>query len=390
VQISPGEPVHIAHMLTLSGPNADLGNDTLGAIQIALDDRGGSLLGHPILLTGEDTGCSAEGGLAAAARLELMPDPSLVGIIGTTCSSTMTAVIGSISDAGLTVISPSNTSPALTLESGRWRPGYYRTAHSDLFQGVLGATFAHEVLGVRRAATIHDGSPYAQQLQEVFASKFRELGGSITFQGQVGPSETDLHGVLAAAASGSPELLYFPLTEPQGSLLVRQAQDNLDLIGTFLMGADALFTDAFPESAGTAAVGMYLSAPHVAGPAYDEFLAKWDSRFGGVPPAGFHAFAYDAANILLNAIERAAGQSSDGTLYVGRQALRDAVAGTSEYRGLTGLLDCRDKDFGELGPSHGDCATGQALAVYVINFMEVNEGKWPPNLAWTPDLLTSQ
>ena len=243
VQIAPGEPVHIAHMLTLSGPNADLGNDTLGAIQIAIDDRGGSLLGHPILLTGEDTGCSAEGGLAAAARLELMPDPSLVGIIGTTCSSTMTAVIGSISDAGLTVISPSNTSPALTLQSGRWRPGYYRTAHSDLFQGVLGATFAHEVLGVRTAATIHDGSPYAQQLQEVFASKFRELGGTITFQGQVGPGETDLHGVLATAASGSPELLYFPLTEPQGSLLVRQAQDNLDLIGTFLMGADALFTD---------------------------------------------------------------------------------------------------------------------------------------------------
>jgi branched-chain amino acid transport system substrate-binding protein len=390
VQIAPGEPVHIATMLTTSGPDADLGLDALGAVQIAIDDRSGSLLGRPIQLTNEDVACTTEGGMAAAVRLELMPDPNLVGIIGTTCSSTMTTLMAAISDAGLTVISPSNTSPALTLESGSWQPGYFRTAHSDLFQGSLAATFAREVLGVRTAATIHDGSPYGDPLQAVFASKFRELGGTITFQGRVDPGDTDLRSVLSSAAAGSPQLLYFPLFEPQGSRLVRQAEENLDLIGVVRMGADALFTDSFPESAGTAAVGMYLSAPYVSGPAYEEFLAKWGAKIGGVPPASFHAFAYDATNILLDAIERVATQTPEGGLSIGRQALRDAVAATSDYEGLTGLLDCGDRDFGELGTSHGDCATGQALAVYVINFAEVNQGKWPPNLAWAPDLLTSQ
>jgi branched-chain amino acid transport system substrate-binding protein len=206
----------------------------------------------------------------------------------------------------------------------------------------------------------------------------------------VEPGDTDLSFMLAFAAIDSPDLLYFPIFEPQGSRLVQQADKNLDLIGTVLMSTDTLFTESFPKSAGTGAVGMYLSAPYVKGPAYDEFLARWKAKLGGRPPGGFHAFAYDATNIMLNAIERIAGQGPDGTLYIGRQALREAVQGTSGFQGLTGLLDCGDKDFGEAGLSHGDCATGQALAVYVINFMEVNEGKWPPNLAWTPDLLTSQ
>jgi branched-chain amino acid transport system substrate-binding protein len=301
----------------------------------------------------------------------------------------MTTAMEAISNSGLTIIAPSTTSPALTLEGGTWRPGFFRTAHSDLFQGWLGAAFAREILGLRTAATIHDGSPYSDQLQAVFASKFRELGGTITFQGQVDPGEENLRPLLAQVAAGNPDVLYFPLFEPQGSLLVQQIEENLDLIGITRIGADALFTDSLPEAAGTSAVGMYLTAPYVTGLAYDEFLQKWSERYGGGPPSGFHAFAYDATNILVGAIERVAGQSADGTLYIGRQGLRDAVATTTGFQGLTGLLDCGDKEFGDLGVSHGDCATGQALAVYVINFMEVNEGKWPPNTVFTPELLTS-
>ncbi|HIE57525.1 MAG TPA: hypothetical protein EYP88_04750, partial [Anaerolineales bacterium] len=59
VDIAPDEPVHIAYMLTISGATAFLGEDSKGAIEIAIDDRGGELLGHPITLTGEDSLCSA-------------------------------------------------------------------------------------------------------------------------------------------------------------------------------------------------------------------------------------------------------------------------------------------------------------------------------------------
>ena len=68
VDVAPGDPIHIAYMLTISGATAYLGEDSKGAVEIAVDDRGGKLLDHDISLTGEDSGCSAEGGQTAATK----------------------------------------------------------------------------------------------------------------------------------------------------------------------------------------------------------------------------------------------------------------------------------------------------------------------------------
>jgi len=128
---------------------------------------------------------------------------------------------------------------------------------------------------------------------------------------------------------------------------------------------------------------MYLSGPFVSGATYDDFLAKWDSKFGGVPPSGFHAFAYDGVNIMLDAIEEVAVEDSDGTIHIGRDALRKAMAATSNYSGLTGTLDCGTKEFAA-GTSNGDCATGSALGIFVITSAEIDDDNWPPEAIYTP------
>ena len=156
VDIAPDEPVHIAYMLTISGATAFLGEDSQGAIEIAVDDRGGELLGHPISLTGEDTLCSAEGGQTAATKVAA--DPTVVGVISTNCSSAATAAMPTISNAGLVMLSPSNTAPALTLEGETWQPGYFRICHTDLFQGSVAAEFAYNELGAT--------NNYAQALED--------------------------------------------------------------------------------------------------------------------------------------------------------------------------------------------------------------------------------
>jgi len=384
VDIAPDEPVHIAYMLTISGATAFLGEDSQGAIEIAVDDRGGELLGHPISLTGEDTLCSAEGGQTAATKVAA--DPTIVGVIGTNCSSAATAAMPTISNAGLVMLSPSNTAPALTLEGETWQPGYFRICHTDLFQGSVAAEFAYNELGATTAATIHDGSPYADQLQQVFAGKFQELGGTVTFQGAVNVGDTDMRTVLTSVAADSPDILYFPIFEPEGPFIVAQSSEIAGLENTTLMGADGLLSDSFPENAGPNVVDMYLSGPYVSGATYDAFLAKWDTKFGGVPPSGFHAFAYDGTNILFDAIEQVAVQDDDGTLHIGRQALRDAIANTTDYTGLTGKLNCGDDDYSAFGitnASHGDCATGGALGIFQITQAEL-DGNWPPPVVYTP------
>jgi len=374
VDIAPGDPIHIAYALTVSGATAPLGEDSRGAIEIAIDDVGGELLGHPISLTGEDTLCNAEGGQAAGTRLAA--DPTIVGIIGTNCSSEARAAMPLISQAGMLMISPSNTNPDLTNPDhpDHW-PGYFRTAHNDLFQGRIAAEFAFNELGVRSAATIHDGSPYAQSLQEVFADVFAELGGTITAQEAINVGDTDMTGVLSSIAAGAPELIYFPIFEPEGGFIADQAHDVAGLEDVILMGADGLLADTFPENAGLDAVGMYLSGPYVSGPEYEAFLDKWEAKFGGPPPSGFHAFAYDATNMLFQAIEALAVVDADGTVHIGRQALRDYMYNLRDYPGLTGNLSC---------DANGDCATGEALGVFQLSEAEITGGNWPPPVVWTP------
>ncbi|HMK09211.1 MAG TPA: branched-chain amino acid ABC transporter substrate-binding protein [Anaerolineales bacterium] len=372
VDVAPGDPIHLAWALTVSGATATLGEDSKGAAEIAIDDVGGQLLGHPIQFTGEDTLCNAEGGQAAGTKLAA--DPTIVAILGTNCSSEARAAMPLISQAGMVMMSPSNTNPDLTNPNhpDHW-PGYFRTAHNDIFQGAIAAEFAHDVLGLTTAATIHDGSPYAESLQQVFADNFTKLGGTITAQEAVNVGDTDMTGVLTSIAAGKPQILYFPIFEPEGGFVADQAKSTPGLENTILMGADGLLADTFPEDAGQASVGMYLSGPYVSGDAYQTFLDKWKTKFGGVPPSGFHAMAYDAMNIFFQAIQAVAVVDADGTVHIGRQALRDYLYHLKGFPGLTGNLAC---------DANGDCATGEALGVFKIRQEEV-DGNWPPPVYWT-------
>ncbi len=103
IEVAPGDPIHIGGMLTISGATSFLGEDSRGGIEIAIDDRGGELLGHPLELTVEDSLCSAEGGQTAAQKVA--SDPTIVGVIGTNCSSAAAAALPIISSAGLVLIS---------------------------------------------------------------------------------------------------------------------------------------------------------------------------------------------------------------------------------------------------------------------------------------------
>ena len=103
---------------------------------------------------------------------------------------------------------------------------------------------------------------------------------------------------------------------------------------------------------------------------------KWDEEYGGVPPSGFHAHSYDATNMLLDAVEAVAEEADDGSIVVGRQALRDALSAVEGYEGLTGSLTCQSES-----PFAGDCATGTALAIFEITQAEL-DGNWPPPIIW--------
>jgi len=368
VDIGPSDPIHIAYALVIAGPDETLGIDSRNGAEVAIAMKG-QVLGHDIKFTGEDDGCSAEGGQAAGTKLAA--DPTIVAIIGTSCSSAARVAMPLISQAGMVMISASNTAVDLTVAGNPNNyPGYLRTAHSDSVQGAAAAKFAFEEMGVRKAATIHDGSMYADQLQQVFAKSFKEMGGTITTTEAVDPNQTDFKSVLTSVAATGPEFIYYPIFVKAGSLITRQAKETPGLEGVYLMGADGMFSPDVVEGAGDAVEGLYVSSPDLAAFGADYaavFLPKYSEMFGTEPISIFHAHAYDAANIIFAAIEKVAVKDADGTLHIGRQALRDAMYATKDFKGLTGNLTCTPT---------GDCADPK-IAVY-----QYHVGLYPPERIW--------
>jgi branched-chain amino acid transport system substrate-binding protein len=370
VTIPPGEPIVIAGWGVLSGADASLGQDWINSMMVVLEDRGEELLGHPLEMITEDGLCTPEGGATAAQKLAA--NPTIVGLIGSACSDETVGGIGTLTNAGLTTISPSNTRPSLTAEDrGPEYAGYLRTAHSDTDQGAFVADFAYNTLGLRTAATVHDGSAYAEALQQVFQNDFTAMGGQIVTSQAVQKGQTDMKPVLTAIANTqpAPELIYYPIFTAEGAFMTAQAKEVAGLEDVVLIGSDGMFSSDMVKGAGPAAIGMYLSAPAVTGEAYDAFLERYEALTGVRPPQAFHAHGADATNILLNAIEQVAVEGEDGTLYVPKGALRDAVYATEGYEGLTGTLAC--------SPT-GHCSAG-GLGAYVIT-QEVVDGTWPPPL----------
>jgi branched-chain amino acid transport system substrate-binding protein len=302
----------------------------------------------------------------------LASNPDIVGVIGTSCSSAAQGVADTIlSDKGIVLVSPSNTGPALT-QPGTHQEFYLRTAHNDKLQGAAVAQFAYGELGARTAATIHDGSPYADGLQQVFADTFAQMGGTITAQEAIQVGETDFTSVLTSIGTSSPDVLYYPIFAAEGALITQQARQTAGLENTTLIGSDGMTSSDFLNAAGAAANGMYLSGPDLTAFGGDqsfyqnEFLPAYRAQFGGDPAAVFHAHAYDAANLLFAAIKEVA-IDQNGTLYVPRTALKDAMFATQNYPGITGILTCN---------ADGDCQSTATIAMVQVENEQMTAPVW--------------
>ncbi len=269
----------------------------------------------------------------------------------------------------MVMISGSNTSPALTSDlagtaGANYHEGYYRTAHNDLYQGQAAANFALEVLGVSSAAAIHDGDPYTEGLARAFADAFEAGGGTLTGFTAVNKGDTDMVPVLTEVAAGSPELLFFPIFQPEGDFIIQQSPAVPGLEDTVMMAADGLLNTNYLAMAETE--GMYFSGPDVrygdnfnesTGESAADVLADYEAEFGEAPAAPFWAHSYDAAVLLMDAIA-AASTDDGGTLVIDRARVREYLNGVSNYSGLIGSMSC---------DNFGDCSSAKITVIQNID-----------------------
>jgi branched-chain amino acid transport system substrate-binding protein len=365
--VGSGEPIKIGTLLSITGDNPALGVDSQRGVILAvdnldgkLDGKPGQLMGHNIQLVNTDETCSKTGGQSGATKLAA--DPKLLSVIGTSCSSAALGVADTIfSKKGILLVSPSNTGPSLTAE-GQHQPFYLRTAHNDKIQGAVVADFATQKLKAKTAATIHDESPYSDGLAAVFRQVFEKQGGKITNNEAVQASDRDMKPVLNSIAQNKPDFIYYPAFNPVCALIAKQGRAIPELKNTAFMGSDGCAAPQYVQVGGKSVYGTWSSSPDTTAQASNnafygqQFLPAYQKEFGERPISVFNAHAFDAFNILAEAIKKTATDDG-GTLTIPRTKLKDEIFKTSNYKGLSGTLTCTPL---------GDCATAVSIAVYKV------------------------
>jgi branched-chain amino acid transport system substrate-binding protein len=218
-----------------------------------------------------------------------------------------------------------------------------RTVYSDIDQGRSDAKYVHDILKAGKIVTIHDGSPYAQQLATVMGDNFKKLGGTVLSQEAVAPTDVDMHPVLTRIATEKPDVIYAPVFVAAGAQLLRQSKDIPGLEKVPLIGSSGQMAPDLIEAARDAIVGYKITYPDVSpaamGGGYPKFVDEYQKAYGEAPISGYHANAYDAAELAMRAIEKVAKSDANGALYIGRKALHDAVL-TIKFDGVSGPIGC--------------------------------------------------
>jgi branched-chain amino acid transport system substrate-binding protein len=363
LEIPAGGPVVIGTLLATTGDYAPIGLDSQRGVELAVAEQG-DLFGHEISLTHQSTDCTEANARLAAIRLA--EDPLLVAVIGPTCSEEALAAAPILSAAGVVVLSPSAQVQVDV-------PGYFRVVYPASLEDPA-VDFALGKLQVSSIVVITDGSLDSVEETSLFAES---LGSAVKAARNSSlriasyPS-TDFQDSLAQVTKNQPDLIYLSVPPFQAGQLVAQIRSTPGLEVVPLLGDERLFSPEFYQSAGNSAQGIYLVGPdssrYMAD--YAGFLTAYQNKYNQAPPSIYHAFAFDAVRILLEAIERSATEDQSGTLIIPRTALRQAAVDTQDIAGLTGLVRCY--------PDRSCYSPSLSLAVYQIIWS--NEGAWVPGI----------
>jgi len=293
----------------ISGPIAAMAPAMVDSARLAVqqvNDNGGILDGQTLEAVVGDSACNPQNGTDAATKAVNIE--GVIGIVGPHCSGAVLAAANSVTiPAGVTVITPSGTSPEITgLDD---KDTVFRTVPSDDYQG---RALARTVLerGTTKVAVAYLNNDYGKGLADSFRAEFEAGGGEIAgFAAHEGEKASYRSNLAELASGGADTLVIFDYGDGSGLTMLRQALEN----GFFtnFIGGDGMKSDAPIKELGAENLTTFLSSAPVgeASEALEMFNTAF-SEAGGDPAAIFTTTSYDAAFLMALAIEKAGGDKA--------------------------------------------------------------------------------
>jgi branched-chain amino acid transport system substrate-binding protein len=215
---------------------------------------------------------------------------------------------------------------------------FLRTTYSDDIQGPAQAKFARETLKAQTAYIVYDTDAYGSGLRDAFRKAFEAEGGKIVGSPEgFEKKQTDFKSIVTNIQNAKPDLVYFAGFYAEATPFIKQLRaQNKDV--KFLAG-DGVKNDEFTKGAGADAEGAYLSLPSpvYAGEGYTKFRQIFEKETGlKVDSSPFVAESYDAATVIIMALEKVAQKDGD-KLKIDLKKLNEEIRKT-ELDGAAGKI----------------------------------------------------
>lgn len=327
------ETVLLGGNFELSGQYAAYGTPMREGFDLAIkhmNEAGGLLDGQTVEGVTYDNTSDMTESSAVTTRLA---NEGVVGVVGPATTGDVLAQVPALQDNQLPGVVPAATGDGLTLDDkGELLEYLFRVCFEDSYQGYVGAYYMFENLGVTKVALVYDQTlDYSVGLHDAFVEQFTALGGTVVTEETLVTGDTDFSSVLTNLLTQDVEALYVPVYYTEAGLFIKQAREfGLDVP---VVGADGFHNDTLVELAGNEnATDVYYTS-HFSLLSENEktveFVTAFEEEYGKQPDT-FSALAYDATQLLMNAINEAG--STD------RAAVRDAIAATTDFDGVTGTF----------------------------------------------------
>lgn len=319
-----GDTIKIGGLAPLTGNVSVYGIAASNGAKLYINEinAAGGVLGKQVeFLVEDEKGDATE---AVNAYNKLVND-GIVALIGDVTSKPSIAVAQVAADEGLPMIAPTATAAEVTMAG----TNVFRACFLDPFQGETMATYASTKLNAKTAAVLYNvGDDYSVGLYEAFEAKCKELGLEIVTVESYSTGDMDFKAQLTNIVAKEPDVLFLPDYYNTVVLIASQAKE----VGSkaILLGADGWDGVLTVAEDPAALEGSYFCNHYSTqdeSEIVQNFLKNYQAEYGEVPNS-FAALGYDAAKILLAAIEKA-GSADDKPAVIA--ALQD-----TQVDGVTG------------------------------------------------------
>jgi branched-chain amino acid transport system substrate-binding protein len=316
----------------MTGNLAQIGKQFAEGAQLAADEVNakGGIKGRKVVMRVEDD--KGDPKEAATVAQKFASDDRVLAVLGHYSSSACFAAIPIYTKARIATITPSASHTELTTKGGKymfrmWSP--ISVYAPDLAQ------YTVKKLGKKNVGVVYVYNDWGIQTKDFYVKELEKLGAKVVATEVVYDKDTDFKAQLTKLKGANPDVLAVLTYYTTGALVVQQAR-NLGIAAP-LVGTGTLYEDKFLELAGKGnAEGLAINTEFNAddpSPVVRTFVAAYQKLHPGEKPEPYHATTYDAARLILAAIEKA------GT---DRDAVRDAIAASKSFPGVTGTFSFND------------------------------------------------